>query len=216
MLIQQKYRLLFSPNRVRRPGPKGPTKELIDAVIEMKRRNRTWGCKRIAQQIALAFGVDIDKDVVRRILAIHFHLEAGSGGPSWLSFIGHAKDSLWSLDLFRCESAILRTYWVLVVMDQFSRRIVGFAVHRGVVDGLALCRMFNRAIHAQTLPKYLSSEHDPLNRFHQWRFLLERTVLTKLRLGCRQSALYSTYRVRRAPEINNASSSTSDLWPIQC
>ena len=68
MLIKQKYRLLFSPNRVRRPGPKGPTKELIDAVVDMK-RNRRWGCKRIAQQIALAFGVDIDKDVVRRILA---------------------------------------------------------------------------------------------------------------------------------------------------
>src|SRR5215472_12933282 len=100
MLIQQKYWLLFSPKRVRRPGPKGPTKERIDAVIEMKRRNRTWGCKRIAQQIALAFGVDIDKDVVRRILAIHFHPEGGSGGPSWLSFIGHAKDSLWSLICF--------------------------------------------------------------------------------------------------------------------
>jgi hypothetical protein len=138
MLITRKYRLLFSPKRVCRPGPKGPTKELIDAVVEMKRRNRTWGCKRIAQQISLAFGVHIDKDVVRRILARHFHPEAGSGGPSWLSFIGNAKDSLWSLDLFRCESAILRSYWVLVVMDQFTR---------GVVDGLALCRMFNRAIH---------------------------------------------------------------------
>src|SRR5262249_1395226 len=44
MLIQQKYRVLFSPKRVRRPGPKGPTKELIDAVLEMKRRNCTWGC----------------------------------------------------------------------------------------------------------------------------------------------------------------------------
>jgi putative transposase len=107
-LIQQKYRLLFSSKPVRRPGPKGPTKELIDAVVEMKRRNRTWGCKQIAQQIALAFGVDINKDVVRRILAIRFHPEAGTAGPSWLSFIGHAQDSLWSLDLFRCESAILR------------------------------------------------------------------------------------------------------------
>ena len=152
-----------------RPGPKGPTKELIDAVVEMKRRNRTWGCKRIAQQIALAFGADIDKDVVRRILATHFHPEAESGGPSWLSLVGHAKDSLWSLDLFRCESAILRTYWVLVVMDQFTRRIVGFAVHRGIVDGVALCRMFNRAIHAQTLPNHLSSDNDPLYRFHQWQ-----------------------------------------------
>jgi hypothetical protein len=48
ILIQQTYRLLFSPKRVRRPGPKGPTKALIDAIVEMKRRNRTWGCKRIA------------------------------------------------------------------------------------------------------------------------------------------------------------------------
>jgi transposase InsO family protein len=169
MLTKHKYRLLFSPKGVRRSGPKGPTKELIDAVVEMKQRNRTWGCKRIAQQITLAFGVEIDKDVVRRILGTHFRPEAGSGGPSWLSFIGHAKDSLWSIDLFRCESAILRTHWVLVVMDQFSRRVVGFAVHRGVVDGMALCRMFNRAIRGDTMPKYLSSDHDPLYRFHQWQ-----------------------------------------------
>jgi hypothetical protein len=161
--------MLFSSKQVRRPGPKGPTKELIDALVEMKRRNRTWGYKRIAQQIASAFGVDIDKDMVRRILTIHFYPEAGSGGPSWLSFIGHAKDSLWSLDLFRCESAVLRTYWVLVVMDPFTRRIVGFAVHRGVVDGMVLCRMFNRAIHTQTLPQYLSSDRDPLYLFHQWQ-----------------------------------------------
>src|SRR5437870_7848570 len=169
MLIKQKYRLLFSPKRVRRPGPKGPTKELIEAVVEMKRRNRTWGCKRIAQQIALAFGVEIDKDVVRRILEIHFRPEAGSEGPSWLSFIGHTKDSLWSLALFRCESAVLRTYWVLVVMDQCTCRIVGFAVHRGVVDGAGLCRMFNRATRGQSSPKYLSSDHDSLYRFRQWQ-----------------------------------------------
>src|SRR5215510_2022763 len=70
---------------------------------------------------------------------------------------------------FDVNRRILRTYWVWVVMDQFTRRIVGFAVHRGVVDGLALCRMFNRAIHTQTLPKYLSSDHDPLYRYHQWQ-----------------------------------------------
>src|SRR5918994_389968 len=56
MLRKRKYRLLFSPQRRRRPGPKGPKKELIDAVVAMKRRNRSWGCPSIAQQIALAFG----------------------------------------------------------------------------------------------------------------------------------------------------------------
>ena len=35
MLVQQKYRLLFAPKRLGRPGPKRPTKELIGAVVEM-------------------------------------------------------------------------------------------------------------------------------------------------------------------------------------
>ena len=81
----------------------------------------------------------------------------------------HPKDSLWSCDLFRCESATLRTYWVLVVMDQFTRRVIGFGVHCGAVDGVTLCRMFQRAIRGHGLPKYLSSDHDPLYRFHQWQ-----------------------------------------------
>ena len=50
-----------------------------------------------------------------------------------------------------------------------TRRIVGFGVHRGVVDGMALCRMFNRATRCQTPPTYMSSDHDPLYRFHQWQ-----------------------------------------------
>jgi transposase InsO family protein len=169
VLRKRKYRLLFSPGRRRRCGPKGPKKELIDAVVEMKRRNPGWGCPRIAQQIALAFGVDVDKDVVRRILRVHHPPESAPEGPSWLTFLGHMKDSLWSCDLFRCESATLRTHWVLVVMDQFTRRLIGFGVHRGSVDGVALCQMFHRAIRGRSLPKYLSSDHDPLYRFHQWQ-----------------------------------------------
>lgn len=71
---------------------------------------------------------------------------AGPGGARSVV----AKDSLWSLDLFRCESAALRTHWVLVMMYQCTRRIVGFGVHRGVVDGVALCQVFNRAIWSPT------------------------------------------------------------------
>ena len=39
-------------------------------------------------------------------------------------------------------SGVERAHWVLVVMDQFTRPIVGFGVHRGAVDGAGLCRMF--------------------------------------------------------------------------
>ena len=92
LLIKRKYRMLFSHPGARRPGPKGPNQELIHAVVAMKQRNPRWGCPRIAQQISLAFGIDIDKDVVRRILSVHYRPEPDSVGPSWLTFIGHAKD----------------------------------------------------------------------------------------------------------------------------
>jgi len=114
-LSKQKYRTLFSPNRPRKPGPKGPSAELIHAVVEMKQRNPNLGRPRIAQHIALLFNIQIDKDVVRRILARHYRPGQDSDSPSWLTFLGHMKDSLWSMDLFRCESATLRTHWVLVV-----------------------------------------------------------------------------------------------------
>jgi transposase InsO family protein len=160
-LIQRKYRLLFTPRGRQRPGPKGPSKELIAAILEMKRRNPRFGCPRIAQQIAHAFGVDIGKDVVRCILARRFRPPSGRDGPSWLTFIGDMKDSLWSVDLIRCESIVLKSYWVMAVMDLFIRRIVGF--------GVAVCRMFNHAISGQPLPKHLSTDNDPLFRFHRWR-----------------------------------------------
>jgi putative transposase len=168
-LIQRKYRRLFSSKEPMKPGPKGPSQEVIAAVVDMKQRNPSWGCPRIAQQITLAFGIPIDRDVVRRILAARYEPTPNSAGPSWLTALGHAKDSLWSVDLFRCESAVLHTYWVLVVMDHWTRRIVGFGVHRGVVDGVALCRMFNHATRGESLPTYLSADHDPLYRFHQWQ-----------------------------------------------
>ena len=90
-LRNRKYRLLFSSKRRGRPGPKGPNKELIEAVVQMKLRNPAWGCPRIAQQITLAFDIPIDKDMVRRILARHYRPEKDSGGPSWLTFLGTSR-----------------------------------------------------------------------------------------------------------------------------
>jgi transposase InsO family protein len=152
-LVERKYRLLFSSSSHRRkPGPKGPSAELIAAIVEMKRRNPRFGCVRIAQQVSHVFGIPIDKDVVRRVLAKHYRPgDTGSDGPSWLTFIAHAKDSLWSVDLFRCESILLRSHWVLLVMDVFTRRLIGFGVERASIDGVSVCRMFNRAIAGQQL-----------------------------------------------------------------
>jgi transposase InsO family protein len=56
-----------------------------------------------------------------------------------------------------------------MVMDQHTRRIIGFGIQEGVVNGDALCRMFKRAIRDAGVPKYLSSDNDPLFRYRQWQ-----------------------------------------------
>src|SRR4051812_18659426 len=56
-LKKRKYRRLFLSGGHRRPGPKGPSKELIDAIVAFKRRHPRIGCPRIAQEIAHAFGI---------------------------------------------------------------------------------------------------------------------------------------------------------------
>jgi putative transposase len=109
-LVKRNYRLFYSPRKRRRPGPKGPSKELIATVVEMKRRNPRFGCRKIAEQISSAFDIEINKDIVRRILIQHYRPLPGGDGPSWLTVIGHARHALWSVDLFRCESILFRSF----------------------------------------------------------------------------------------------------------
>ena len=149
--------------------PETPSTEIIAAVVAMKIHNPRFGCRRIAMQISHTFGLDVDKDLVYRILSKHYKPKPGGNGPSWLTFIGHTIDSLWSLDFFRVESVSLKSHWVMVVMDQFTRKIIGFAVHAGDLNGVAICVMFNGIISKKSLPKYLSSDNDPLFQFHRWR-----------------------------------------------
>ncbi len=167
--VKRKYQLLYSPRGSRKPGPIGPSKTVIKAIVELKQRNPRYGCPRIAQQMNLAFGLDLDKDTVRRVLAAQYKPGPSDRGPSWLTTLGSAKDSLWSIDLFRCESILLKSHWIMVVMDQHTRRIIGFSVYAGAVDGPALCRMFNKATLGRQRPIRISTDNDPLFRYRQWQ-----------------------------------------------
>jgi len=169
-LIKRKYRILFSAKSRRKPGPKGPSKELIQLILDMKKRNPRFGHLRIAMQIKNMFNIDINKDVVRRVLQKYYKYSPDNcDGPSWLAFLANMKDSLWSIDLFRCESISLKSHWVMVVMDQFTRRIVGFSTHAGDLNGIVVCCMFNRIISKQTPPSLLSSDNDPLFQYQRWK-----------------------------------------------
>ncbi len=79
----------------------------------------------------------------------------------------------------------------MVVIDQFSRRIIGFAVHIGDPDGKAYCVMFNKIISGKPPPKYLSSDNDFLFLFYRWKANLRiLDLLPRLHVG-RSARKYS-------------------------
>ena len=168
-LVRRTYRRLVSSSACpQQPGPKGPSEALIQAIVERTSRNPRFGCPRIARIIARTFGANIDKNVVYRVLLKHYRPIPGGTGPSWVSFIGHTTDSLWSVDLFRGGSIVLWSDWVLVVMDQFTRRLVGVGVHRGPVNGADLCACSTPPCMGGVPPRHLSTDHDPLFEAHRW------------------------------------------------
>ena len=64
-------------------------------VLEMKRRNPYCGCRKLAEQLSSAFGLELNKDVVRRILLRHYSPRPRSGGRSWLAEIAHGLAPSW-------------------------------------------------------------------------------------------------------------------------
>jgi putative transposase len=57
----------------------------------------------------------------------------------------------------------------MVIMDQFTRKIIGFSVHQDSVNGKSVCHMFNKIISRLKLPKCISTDNDPLFKFKQWQ-----------------------------------------------
>ncbi len=58
---------------------------------------------------------------------------------------------------------------MLVIMDQFTLRIIGFGINQGDVDSVALCCLFKQANSTKGIPKHLSSDNAPLLRYHRWQ-----------------------------------------------
>ncbi len=171
-LSSRNYHILFSYQRSGKPGPKGPSDELIRVIVEMKKRNPRFGCPRIAQQISTAFGIEINKDKVRRVLAKHYRPGSNDGGPSWRTFIGHQTDSLRSINWFRWKWRLFKNNRLLGMLNWFIRQTIGYNIHCGPVDEIARCPLLENATLILEAQKPLNSHHDPPIIHHRWNTML--------------------------------------------
>ena len=111
--------------------------------------------------------IELSEFTVRRILKLHY-VPPAPDSPSWLTFLGQSKDSLWSVDFFRVESIFLKTHWVMVVMDQWSRKIIGYGVKKSNLTQSSACEIFNKIIPGRSLPQKLSTDNDKAFEYTRW------------------------------------------------
>ena len=81
-LVKRKYSKLYSNKTQKKAGRKPQDQTLIELVIEMKKRNPTFGYGRISMQIYESFGITISRFAVGRIIRKNKHKLPTGDGPS--------------------------------------------------------------------------------------------------------------------------------------
>ena len=95
-MVKRKYSLLYANKKRKAPARKSQDQALIGLVVDMKKRNPSFGSGQISMQILEAFEINISCFAVGRLLRKMKHNLPTGDGLSWLTFIGPVKDSLWS------------------------------------------------------------------------------------------------------------------------
>ena len=107
----------------RSPGRPRVGGEARRLVLRLARENQRWGYQRIAGELAKV-GVQVSPSTVRRILAAAgLDPAPRRAGPTWREFLRSQAAGVVALDFFTVESALLRRYYVLFLIEIASRRV---------------------------------------------------------------------------------------------
>jgi transposase InsO family protein len=108
------------PRRAGRPSLPAGTVELI---VRLARENPRWGYLRIVGELK-KLGVAVSKTSVATILRRHRLLPAPRrSGPTWSQFLKAQAKGILAADFFTVDTATLRRYYVLFVIE-IERRVV--------------------------------------------------------------------------------------------
>jgi putative transposase len=107
----------------RRAGRPSLRAETVELVVRLARENPRWGYLRIVGELK-KLGVTVSKTGVATVLRRHRLRPAPRrSGPTWSQFLKAQAKGLLASDFFTVETATLRRYYVLFVIE-IERRVV--------------------------------------------------------------------------------------------
>ena len=154
-----KKRWDYSKGRRGRPEISNETKGLI---IEMKKNNSRWGCRKIKGELK-KLGIKVGKDTILKVLR-------ENGFPpdkknyrsriSWHDFIKSHYQRFWACDFFTIETLFFQRIYVFFIIEFPSRKLIHFAVTRSPKEPW-LKKVFHDAIEiCDDIPELIITDRD--------------------------------------------------------
>ena len=104
--------------------------ETIELIQQMARENRLWGAERIRGEL-LKLGVKVSKRTIQKYMLKE---RQNRSGQTWSTFLKNHFRDIWACDFTVVNDLLFRSWYVFVIMELHTRRIVHAAVTRSPTD----------------------------------------------------------------------------------
>lgn len=121
------FRLFWRWKSTPRGRPRLPA-NLRQLIATMATANRTWGEERIASELLLKLGIRVSPRTVRRYMPSGAVPRNRSGSQAWSTFVRNHARSVLACDFFVTVTATFRVFYVFVVLEVGTRRIIHWNV----------------------------------------------------------------------------------------
>ena len=137
--------------------------ELQHLIRRMARENPSWGEERIANELLLKLGLRVSPRTIRKYLP---KLPAAPGGhprhdQRWSTFLKNHAAAIIACDFCVVASATFRLFYVLVVMEHASRRIIHLNVTAHPTAAWTL-QQLREAIPSDHTYRFILHDHDAI------------------------------------------------------
>ena len=139
------------------------SKDVRLLIKQMAKENSTWGEERIADELLLKIGLEVSPRTVRK----HMPKSNGKGNsdnkPSqtWSTFIHNHMHQIIACDFMTVVSIHFKIYYVFVVIELGTRKIVHYNVTQHPNAQWAI-QQFRETIHPDNEYKYLIHDNDSI------------------------------------------------------
>jgi putative transposase len=132
------------------------TPETIALIQEMAKENRLWGAERIRGEL-LKLGIEVSKRTIQRYMPKE--KKTGSSTQNWATFLKNQTSGIWACDFTVVYDWLFRQWYVFVVMELKTRRIIHTGVTKYPTDKWT-AQQLREATPWGKGPKYLIRDRD--------------------------------------------------------